>query len=72
MQAPANQARTPADPQPELVRAANESSAESFQVAMGATALLCLLGAAVNGVGIRNEELREAAPEDPEPELAPA
>jgi len=28
---------------------------------MGATAALCLLGAAVNAVGIRNEELRESA-----------
>lgn len=46
----------------EVVQAANESSASSFHVAMAATAALCLLGAAVNAVGIRNEELRSAAP----------
>jgi hypothetical protein len=56
--APLNQPKGGA--RPEVVRAANESSARSFHVAMGATAALCLLGAAVNGVGIRNEELRQS------------
>jgi hypothetical protein len=58
--APLNQPK--GDVRPDVVRAANESSTRSFHVAMGATAVLCLLGAAVNGVGIRNEELREASP----------
>lgn len=68
--APLNQPK--GDVGPEVVRAANESSARSFHVAMSITAALCLLGAAVNGVGIRNEELRKTSPEDPEPEVAPA
>ena len=68
--APLNQPQ--GDVGPEVVRAANESSARSFHVAMAATAAMCLLGAAVNGVGIRNEELREAHPAEPASEPTPA
>jgi hypothetical protein len=47
-------------------RAANESSTDAFHLAMLIAALLCAAGAAVNGVGIRNQaiadQVAEAAP----------
>lgn len=48
-------------PDPELgesvERAAAEASTQAFQLAALVSALLCLAGAAVNGFGIRNEQL---------------
>jgi EmrB/QacA subfamily drug resistance transporter len=59
----------PEDADPRLAVAAREASTEAFHVAMLVAALMCLTGAAVNGVGIRNptrkpalEELRPLAP----------
>ncbi|HET8570718.1 MAG TPA: hypothetical protein VFN14_02410 [Candidatus Limnocylindria bacterium] len=47
-------------------RAANESSTDAFHLAMLIAALLCAAGAAVNGVGIRNQatadQIGEPAP----------
>jgi hypothetical protein len=42
---------------PEVVQAAKEASTEAFHLAIFVSAMACLLGAAVNGVGIRNEQL---------------
>jgi EmrB/QacA subfamily drug resistance transporter len=47
----------PQNASPEVVQAAKESSTEAFRVAMFVSAMACLLGAAVNAVGIRNEQL---------------
>ena len=47
----------PQDASPEVVQAAKESSTEAFQMAILVSALACALGAAVNGAGIRNEQL---------------
>ncbi len=46
----------PADSVPgSQVRAANEASTDAFHLAMLIAALLCATGAAVNGIGIRNQ-----------------
>ena len=55
---------------PELVRAARSASTRAFHVAMFVTALLCFLGAAVNGAGIRNEDLHDERV-DEEPQAGP-
>ena len=62
---PLNQPSDTSDRQ--LVEAARRASTRAFHVAMGVTALLCFVGAAVNGVGIRNDELREDAPSPESP-----
>jgi EmrB/QacA subfamily drug resistance transporter len=53
-------------PDPELgksvERAAAEASTQAFQLAAMVSALLCFAGAAVNGVGIRNEQLHSDDP----------
>jgi hypothetical protein len=43
----------------ELSAAIEDASTSSFHLAMLVGAALCFAGAAVNGVGIRNEKLRE-------------
>jgi len=59
--APLNQ---PEDAEPAIVRAARVASTRSFHVAMFVTSLLCFVGAAVNGFGIRNEELHDHSAEE--------
>lgn len=52
--APLNQ---PQGASPEVTQAAKESSTEAFHLAIFVSAMACLVGAAVNGMGIRNEQL---------------
>lgn len=54
----------PENASPEIVRAARVASTRSFHIAMFVTSLLCFAGAAVNGLGIRNEELHEHPAEE--------
>lgn len=65
----------PGDVSEEVVDAARESSTTAFRVSMGLAALLLFLGAAVNAVGIRNEQLDLPEPEEiqaaPVPEVPP-
>lgn len=51
----------------ELATAARKASTDAFRSAMLVGALLCLAGAAVNGIGIRNEQAREPATRPPAP-----
>ena len=51
--------RIPDGTSPERERAALESSTDAFRLAMLLAALLCAAGAAVNWVGIRDEEAQE-------------
>lgn len=53
--------------------AAAEASTQAFQLAALVSALLCFAGAAVNGVGIRNEQLHsEGSADSAEPGTQPA
>jgi EmrB/QacA subfamily drug resistance transporter len=45
---------------PEVRAAATEASTEAFHLAMGAAALMCFAGGAINALGIRNGECRKA------------
>jgi MFS family permease len=45
---------------PSVARAAREASTEAFRLAMGVAALMCLGGAAINAVGIRNRDCEPA------------
>lgn len=49
---------------PEILSAAREASTDAFHLAMMVSAGLLLVGAAVNGFGIRNPERREELPAD--------
>ena len=49
----------PEDTDPQLAQAAREASTDAFHLAMLVSAGLCLAGAAVNAVGIRNPSPRE-------------
>lgn len=51
----------------EIATAAESASTNAFRLAMLVAAVLCFAGAAINALGIRNEELREGVPA-PEPE----
>ena len=56
----------------EVAAAAESASTDAFKLAMLVAAILCLAGAAINALGIRNEELREEVPApEPEPVCAP-
>jgi EmrB/QacA subfamily drug resistance transporter len=62
---------TPDDVDPQLAEAAREASTDAFHLAMLVAAALCLAGAVINGIGIRNPtpaEQQRAA----EAEAAPA
>jgi len=52
----------PSVPQ-EVSAAATEASTEAFRLAMGVAAVLCVVGAAINGVGIRNADCTPRAGE---------
>jgi EmrB/QacA subfamily drug resistance transporter len=52
---------TPDNLDPALAEAAREASTDAFHLAMLVSALLCLAGAAINGIGIRNPRPEEAA-----------
>lgn len=45
----------PEDAEEEIAAAANTASTEAFRVAMLVSSLMCFAGAAINGVGIRNQ-----------------
>jgi hypothetical protein len=63
----------PEDSGPAVREAVDEASTDAFHLTALAAAALCALGAAVNGTGIRNEELHGHEPEpEPEPETAVA
>jgi EmrB/QacA subfamily drug resistance transporter len=53
------------DVDPRVAAAARDASTESFHVAMLVAALMCLGGAAVNAVGIRNPAKERQEPEEP-------
>lgn len=55
--------RVPAGTDPEVAAAADDASTEAFRVAMLAAAVMCLGGAAVNGVGIQNPRRESDEPE---------
>ena len=57
---------------PALATAAREASTDAFHLAMLVAALLCLTGAAINGVGIRNPTRDELARESDETMTAAA
>jgi len=50
----------------DIAAAAKGASTKAFHVAMGVAAALCLVGAAVNGLGIRNPATRSEPEEEPE------
>jgi EmrB/QacA subfamily drug resistance transporter len=59
----------PDDTDEEIAAAANTASTEAFRVAMLVASLMCFAGAAINGVGIRNQA---RAPDEPKREpIAP-
>jgi EmrB/QacA subfamily drug resistance transporter len=51
----------PEETDPDLAAAAREASTDAFHLAMIVAAALCLAGAAVNGIGIRNPTREELA-----------
>jgi EmrB/QacA subfamily drug resistance transporter len=56
----------------DVAAAAESASTDAFKLAMLVGAILCFSGAAINALGIRNEELREEIPApEPEPVCAP-
>ena len=70
---------TPMNPPPQgapasVAQAARDASTNSFRLAMGGAALMCLLGAIINAVGIRNQDCdteRAAKPISPCPQSPP-
>jgi EmrB/QacA subfamily drug resistance transporter len=68
--APLNPPSEGADP--DVVSAAREASTDSFHLAILVAASLMLVGAAVNGVGIRNPKRPVEEERPPEPERPPA
>jgi len=53
----------PAEAQPSVKEAVGQASTDAFHLTALAAALLCAAGAAINAVGIRNEELHDHDPE---------
>jgi hypothetical protein len=53
------------DADAEIAAAANTASTDAFRVAMLVASLMCIAGAAINGVGIRNQS---RAPDEPKRE----